>query len=101
MSNSELIKLEKKVFIFDTSEGDKRFFKNEILRYVNGEGNGKSFSQFMWHAIWVRNEKGKTCKYLDFNERTQKLYLDKYFYEWMTTMIKLIEHTNNLIQNEQ
>ncbi|HNU15329.1 MAG TPA: hypothetical protein PKI55_12820 [Chitinophagaceae bacterium] len=82
-------KLERKVFVFDGSEAHKRFFKNKIVQFLQGEQR-QTFSQYMWEAIWECNDCGKYSMYLYFNEHVQKLYIDKYFYEWMTRMIEKI-----------
>lgn len=83
-------RLEKKVFIFDSAEAHKKFFKNKIIEYLNSD-QSKTYSQWMWEAIWEYNDKGKYSMYLYFNERIQKLYIDKYFYEWMVRMIDKID----------
>lgn len=84
-------KLYKRVFIYDSSEADNRFFRQRIVDFLQGAGNYKSFSEFMHEAIWERNGGGKTIKYLYFDERAQRVKLDYYFYEWMTRTIRKAE----------
>lgn len=52
-----------------------------------GESAGKSFTDLLWHITWLRNDKGKTAKYLYFNDHTQKLYLDRNFRDWADQML--------------
>jgi hypothetical protein len=79
-----------KVFKYDSSVADNRFFRQRIIDFLRGS-NDKSFSQFMFHTIWERNDGGKTLKYCHFNEYTQRVCIDPYFYEWMTRTIRKAE----------
>lgn len=83
--------LQKKVFVYDSSEADNRFFRQRIVDFLNGQTEGKSFSAFMFHAVWERNDKGHKTKYCDFNEHTQRISLNPYFYEWMVRTIRKAE----------
>lgn len=91
--------LYKKVFIYDSSTADNRYFRQRIVDFVQGKTEGKSFSQFMWGAVWERNDKGYKTKYCHFNEHNQRLSLDKYFYEWMVRTIRNVEKENRVITN--
>lgn len=71
-----------KVFRYESSRADNRYFRQRIIDFLKN-AEGKTFSQFMFHAVWERNEQGKTLKYCHFNEHTQRVSLDSYFYEWM------------------
>lgn len=81
--------LENRIFKYDSSEGDKRFFKQRIIDFLNSSQE-KSFTQFMFEAIHERNGNGMTLKYCFFNEHLQKVFIDKYFYLWMKRMSYLI-----------
>lgn len=72
-----------KVFRYESSRADNRYFRQRIVDFLNGDTGGKTFSQFMFHAVWERNNEGRTLKYCHFNEHTQRVSLDSYFYEWM------------------
>lgn len=50
--------LQKRVFKYDSSVADNRFFRQRIVDFLEGRHEGKSFSQFMFHAVWERNEGG-------------------------------------------
>jgi len=41
--------------------------------------------------LWYLNDGGKTTKYLYFNERTQRLYVDVKFMAWIRLKAKLVE----------
>lgn len=90
--------LYKKVFVYDNSEADNRFFRQKIQDFLSGNDNGKSFSQFMFEAVRERNDDGRTLKYCYFNERAQRVNLDNYFYEWMCRTIGKAETELNLIK---
>lgn len=90
--------LYKKVFFYDSSEADNRFFRQKICDFLSGEDGGKSFSEFMFHAVWERNDNGRTLKYCHFNERAQKVNLDNYFYEWLCRTIRRAETELKIIK---
>lgn len=89
--------LYKRVFVYDSSEADCRFFRQKILDFLGGDDRGKTFSQFMFEAVWERNDGGRTLKYCYFNERAQRVNLDNYFYEWMCRTIRKAETEWNQI----
>lgn len=83
--------LQKRVFIYNSSEADNRYFRQRIVDFLNGKTDGKTFSKFMWAVVWERNNEGKTIKYLDFNEYSQRLDFKPHFYEWMVRTIRKAE----------
>lgn len=83
--------LERKVFKYDSSERDKRMFRVAIMGFVKGETLGKSFTEFMFHHVWLRNGCGVTGKYTYFNEHIQRVFLDRDFFKWCTRTITKIE----------
>lgn len=75
--------LRKRVFCYDTSEADERFFKLKIAEWLQGTGyQGMRWYAFLMQIIWERNGGGKTVKYMYFNEFQQRLYVDKEFDKW-------------------
>lgn len=78
---SRLMSLRKKVFVFDSSEADELFFRKAIFHYLLGKRQD-TLTETMWLEVWERNEQGKYGKYTYFNEHIQKVYLDRYFFEW-------------------
>jgi hypothetical protein len=89
-----------KVFRYPSSEADNRYFRQRIFDFLSGPQT-ETFSQFMFEAVWERNERGFTLKYCDFNERAQKVNLDPYFYEWMKRTIRKAESELALLNCEQ
>lgn len=86
-------KLRKKVFIFDSSRADEIYFKQRIIDYLLNKDaafRDKTLTDVLWDATWIRNDSGKYCKYLYFNEHRQKLRLDKYFLEWAKLMCQVL-----------
>lgn len=77
-------RLRRRVFRFNGSAADERFFKLAISEWLRNEGEkaGATFTDLLWHITWLRNNKGQTTKYLYFNEHLQRLFLDKDFLEW-------------------
>lgn len=84
-----LLSLHKKVFVFDSSKSDELMFRKAILDYLLGKRED-SLTQTMWLEVWERNEQGKFGKYTYFNERIQKVYLDRDFFEWCKITCQLM-----------
>lgn len=97
ISDEKMLKvLKRKVFTYDSSAADEVFFKNRIAEFfktlnsVPSINNPSSwhhheygnFKDFVFKLVWERNGGGHTDKYIFFNEETQKVYLDRPFYEW-------------------
>lgn len=96
--NRRLILLKRKVFVFPTSKADQEFFEVRILAYLMGLDK-ESLSKSCWDMVWVRNNFGESSKYLYFNERTQKLYLDINFFEWAKLTCQLMNEELKLKAN--
>lgn len=85
--------LERRVFIYGKeSQADKIYFKNRIMNWCKEPEYTISLSDLCWQITWERNDEGKTIKYLYFNESSQKLSLDKYFFEWVKLIKEDIEN---------
>lgn len=82
-------KLEKLVFTYESSKADSRYFRVQLMDYINS-GQNKDFKQFLWDHLYIRNGNGQTSKYLHFNEYNQKLYIDRLFLEWATRTLRHI-----------
>lgn len=81
--------LTKKIFVYDTSSMDEIAFKNEIVNYLKNQAY-PSVKKMAEQIVYKRNENGKYIKYLYFNERTQKVYLDRDVMKWFILMTKAI-----------
>lgn len=95
-------KLEGKIFIYDSSESDRRFFMHRIQEFLfkGGEpGVGKSFTQWMFYEVWKRNGKGQFLKYCDFDDHAQKVRLKKAFYDWMVLRIRQMSKEVEIINS--
>ena len=87
---------ERRVFIFDSSLADEKYFRAAIARWLANQGSDRiEFREFLWDLTFERSESGYTIKYLHFNERTQKLYLDWFFVQWAKRASDEIEETLN------
>lgn len=79
-------KLKKKVFKYDSSEADEKFFRHEIYKWLKNDtvykGEYTEFKDLLWNIIYARSNNGTNSKYLYFNEHNQKLYVDRDFYAW-------------------
>lgn len=91
--------LRKQVFCFDSSQADERYFRQRIVSYLNGKDEF-TLTKTIWNACWEVNGKGKTSKYLYFNERAQRLYLDRLFWEWAKLMCQLLAEQLNSIDDK-
>lgn len=92
--------LNKRVFKYDSSEADNRFFRQRIVDFLKNS-EGKTFSQFMFEAVWIRNEHGLTLKYCYYDENAQRVRLDNYFYEWMKRTIRKAETELKQVSNSK
>lgn len=93
--NDSISRMERKVFKYDSSEADKRFFKEKIVGFVR-EKPAETYTQFLYNITWLRNNKGETTKYMFFNENEQRVFLDRDFYSWAIKMIALVEQEYSL-----
>ena len=83
--------LERRVFTFDSSKADMAYFKQRISDWLKEDTYTMSLTQLCWDMTWQRNDEGRTIKYLYFNERVQKCYLDRDFFEWVKIITGEIE----------
>lgn len=95
-AEAELQKIQRKVFIYDTTQDDIEHMHQSILSWL--ENNRKfddeylhDHKEFTFRVLWYLNNRGKTTKYLFFNERKQRLFLDRDFYEWFKIKTNLVE----------
>lgn len=87
--------LENRVFIFESSPADEKYFRTALARRIAARSDEDyvEFRQFLWDITFERNDGGATIKYLHFNERSQRVYLDWYFVEWANRASDEIEAT--------
>ncbi len=94
---TEIPILERQVFIHDTSEFDKRFFKQGMVDFLKNN-EGKTFHNYIFWLVWVRNEKGTTAKYCWYNPRAGKVYLERRFWKWVELMFEEIKEAQTKMQ---
>jgi hypothetical protein len=92
-------KLVKHVFVFESSRADKKYFEERIFHYLNGKSDFESLSKETWDMVYQRNDEGKTSRYLYFNERMQRLYLDREFWDWVKLTCKLMSSELTKLNN--
>jgi hypothetical protein len=85
-----LAKLRKAVFVFENAEADERYFKQAIAKFLTDDTIKESFRQYLYVAVWERNEQGKFAKYTFFNERSQTVHLDRTFFKWAQVIIGIL-----------
>jgi len=76
--------LHKRVFVYDQSSADETFFRTAFFSLVKGDrglGDRGTFDDFLWHLIYELTE-GYSSRYLYFNDRAQRLYVDWAFRAW-------------------
>ena len=81
--------LRKRVFVFDSSAADEAYFKRRITDYLLNNTHD-TLTAAMEDAVWKVNQEVKTCKYKYFNERIQRLYLDRDFFSWAKIMCRIL-----------
>jgi|AntRauTorckE6833_2_1112554.scaffolds.fasta_scaffold59670_2 hypothetical protein len=92
----KLQKLEKQVFIYEMPAADIDFIYESLVSWMQSGGiyddeYFESLKKFAFRMLWYLNDGGKTTKYLYFNERTQRLYVDVKFMAWIRLKAKLVE----------
>lgn len=91
MSNATITSLEKKVFVYPSSEADKLYFKRQIIEFTGIYPKHKTFTEFLYKIVHDVNDGGRTTKYMYFNDRQQRVFLDRTFYDWAVKYISLVE----------
>lgn len=81
-----------RVFRFDSSKADERYFKMGIHEWLIGNRNA-TFNQTLFKMVHARNGGGVTLKYCYFNDHQQRVFLSRDFEEWAKTTKKKIEET--------
>lgn len=96
-------KLERLAFRFaDCRDADRRYFLIQIGRYVQSDHLHRvAFFRFIRHHIWLRNERGKTIKYLHFSEYHQSLGLCMYFKNWALQALEKVEEASKQLINKR
>jgi hypothetical protein len=89
IGEKELARLERKVFLWpDCKERDRHRLKVAIQKFVMNDP-GYGFYKMLWDAVHEVNDGGQTCKYLYFNERIQRFFLDRHFEAWAKAISEL------------
>lgn len=96
-SSKRLSVLHKKVFVYDSSEADEKFFRNKIVEYIKGKAED-TLTETMWNSVWERNDGGKTLMYCHFNEYRQRVYLEKNFWEWAKIMCQKLSEELSILE---
>lgn len=94
-AQDRLKKLERKVFKWDdTRKEDLEYFHQGIKSWLVNDwyydGEWMELRDLAWRLNWYANGRGKTIKYLYFNERREKLHLDRDFWKWFQLKTDLI-----------
>lgn len=76
-------RLQSRVFKYDSSKADERFFKQQIHDWiVKPWADRKTWTQLLFSMVWKRNNDGRTLKYCYFNDRHQRVFLSRDFEAW-------------------
>ena len=89
----ELKKARQKAFKWkDCADVDERLIRHEIAVWLKADwATRPNFAPMLRSAIWKANNKGRTIKYLHFNERNQSLRIDNDFWKWAELVTEQIE----------
>ena len=101
---SKMLKLlKRKVFTYDSSEADERYFRQGITEFFRDLDCGpflhspviwnngpESFKDMLYRLSHDRNAGGYTTKYMHFSEKSQRVYLDNTFFEWAILVARMI-----------
>jgi hypothetical protein len=76
-------RLHARVFKYSTSKADERFFKAGIAEWIPRPALEKpTWMQLLFNMVHKRNNDGQTLKYCFFNDRHQRVFLDRDFQKW-------------------
>lgn len=79
----EITRLTRRVFVFESSKADIKYFRQQIHQWiVSHPERRRTWEQTLWNMLFVRNDDGRSCKYLKFHDRAQRLYIDRDFKMW-------------------
>ena len=73
--------IEKRIFIYDTSIKDRRYFLQQIAAWLNQKPTIRNLTELSYQMIHAANDNGRTTKYMYFNEKSQRLYIDNTVFE--------------------
>jgi hypothetical protein len=90
----------KRVFKYPSSPADERFFRAGMQSWLQEPWHHEkpNFRQLLFNMTWVRNNGGEYLKYMFFNERAQRVYLDRDFEKWADGMRERIEKALQKLQ---
>jgi hypothetical protein len=84
--------LANRVFVYDSSTADEKFFRQGIYELIIGQRpHEHTYREFLWKLIYERSNSGRTSKYLHFNDWTQRLSVDWAFQAWAEKVCDEIE----------
>lgn len=94
---SDLKILERSIFRDDSAKADQRFFKMQIMDWINKgrERSGKTWAQLLYEMVLARNTSGVNLKYCFYSNKHQKVLLLGGFEAWATKMRSQIEAALN------
>jgi len=79
----ERAKRDRRIFCHDSSKADMRIIKNGIIAWIKDPNpNKKTWHQVIMDLVWDRNNGGRDLKYVYFNEKLQRVFLDRDFEAW-------------------
>ncbi len=81
-----------RIFKYDSSAADQRYFKNEIANWLQTPFDKKpTWAQLLFNMVHKRNNGGLTLKYCHFNDHHQCVFIDKGFRAWADYTRKQLE----------
>lgn len=89
---NEWQRLQKKVFKYEGSKADERFFRQQIQDWLlKPQAEKPTWTQMLFNMVWKRNNDGRTLKYCYFNDYQQRVFLSRNFETWANTMKEKIK----------
>ena len=89
---NEWQRLQKKVFKYEGSKADERFFRQQIQDWLlKPQAEKPTWTQMLFNMVWKRNNDGRTLKYCYFNDHQQRVFLSRNFETWAETMKEKIK----------
>lgn len=89
--------IEKRIFIYDTSIKDRRYFLQQIAAWLNQKPTIRNLTELSYQMIHAANDNGRTTKYMYFNEKSQRLYIDNTVFEWIKLVTSEIRKKTSVL----
>lgn len=73
------------------NKADENFIRTKMFAWMKDDNDRRGFFKMLWETLHELNGGGRTLRYLYFNERAQRVYIDRDFEPWAKELSKELE----------